>query len=378
MALPPLSLYIHLPWCERKCPYCDFNSHEADEIPEQAYITALLQDLDQDLALAGDREVGTLFIGGGTPSLFTAESISRLMQGLSERLNLAANLEATMEANPGSAEADKFLGFRQAGINRLSLGIQSFQDDKLLALGRVHDSEQAQAAIDYAKAAGFDSFNIDLMHGLPGQTEANAIHDLEIALSFQPPHLSWYQLTIEPNTVFNKRPPTLPLEDILADIQDRGELLLANHGYGQYEVSAYSRPDMPCRHNLNYWSFGDYLALGAGAHGKITSEDGSIKRYAKTRAPQDYLAGKKFTASNRALNRDEIIGEFMLFALRLNEGFSVQWFEQVTHLSIEELTAKVQPLVARELLSWEKDNIRATALGRRFLDTVIAHFLPEK
>ncbi|MEH6586760.1 MAG: radical SAM family heme chaperone HemW [Halioglobus sp.] len=378
MALPPLSLYIHLPWCERKCPYCDFNSHEATEIPEQAYISALLQDLDGDLALAGDREIRTLFIGGGTPSLFSAESISRLLQGLGERLNLAANLEATMEANPGSAEADKFLGFRQAGINRLSLGIQSFQDDKLLALGRVHDSEQARAAIDYARAASFDSFNIDLMHGLPGQTEANAIHDLEIALSFQPPHLSWYQLTIEPNTVFNKRPPTLPVEDILADIQDRGELLLANHGYSQYEVSAYSRPDMPCRHNLNYWSFGDYLALGAGAHGKITSEDGSIKRYAKTRAPQDYLAGKKFTASNRALNRDEIIGEFMLFALRLNEGFSVQWFEQVTRLSVEELTSKVQPLVERELLSWEKDNIRATALGRRFLDTVIAHFLPEK
>lgn len=378
MALPPLSLYIHLPWCERKCPYCDFNSHEASDIPEQAYVTALLQDLDEDLALAGDRQVRTLFIGGGTPSLFSAESISRLLQGLRERLNLAANLEATMEANPGSAEADKFLGFRQAGINRLSLGIQSFQDDKLLALGRVHDSEQAQAAIDYARAAGFDSFNIDLMHGLPGQSEANAIHDLEIALSFQPPHLSWYQLTIEPNTVFNKRPPTLPVEDILADIQDRGELLLANHGYSQYEVSAYSRPDMACRHNLNYWSFGDYLALGAGAHGKITSQDGSIKRYAKTRAPQDYLAGKKFTASNRTLNRDEVIGEFMLFALRLNEGFSVQWFEQVTRLSVEELTAKVQPLVERELLAWEKDNIRATALGRRFLDTVIAHFLPEK
>ncbi|MBT7718739.1 MAG: radical SAM family heme chaperone HemW [Halioglobus sp.] len=376
MSLPPLSLYIHLPWCERKCPYCDFNSHESSHVPEQAYITALLQDLDADLAMAAGREIQTLFIGGGTPSLFSAEAISRLLAGIGDRLELAPDAEATMEANPGSAEADKFLGFRQAGINRLSLGVQSFQDDKLGALGRVHDSKQARAAIEYASAAGFDSFNIDLMHGLPGQTEADAIYDLETAISFHPPHLSWYQLTIEPNTVFNKRPPTLPVEDALADIQDRGELLLENQGYAQYEVSAYSRPELQCQHNLNYWSFGDYLALGAGAHGKITAADGSIRRYAKTRAPQDYLQGKRYTASKRVLNQGELIGEFMMFALRLNNGFSTQRFEQVTGLSADQLRPKVQSLADRELLSTDGDNIRATPLGRRFLDSVIAEFLP--
>lgn len=376
MSLPPLSLYIHLPWCERKCPYCDFNSHESSHVPEQAYITALLQDLDADLAMAAGREIQTLFIGGGTPSLFSAEAISRLLAGIGDRLELAPDAEATMEANPGSAEADKFLGFRQAGINRLSLGVQSFQDDKLGALGRVHDSKQARAAIEYASAAGFDSFNIDLMHGLPGQTEADAIYDLETAISFHPPHLSWYQLTIEPNTVFNKRPPTLPVEDALADIQDRGELLLENQGYAQYEVSAYSRPELQCQHNLNYWSFGDYLALGAGAHGKITAADGSIRRYAKTRAPQDYLQGKRYTASKRVLNQGELIGEFMMFALRLNNGFSTQRFEQVTGLSADQLRPKVQSLADRGLLSTDGDNIRATPLGRRFLDSVIAEFLP--
>ncbi len=376
MSLPPLSLYIHLPWCERKCPYCDFNSHESSHVPEQAYITALLQDLDADLAMAAGREIQTLFIGGGTPSLFSAEAISRLLAGIGDRLELAPDAEATMEANPGSAEADKFLGFRQAGINRLSLGVQSFQDDKLGSLGRVHDSKQARAAIEYASAAGFDSFNIDLMHGLPGQTEADAIYDLETAISFHPPHLSWYQLTIEPNTVFNKRPPTLPVEDALADIQDRGELLLENQGYAQYEVSAYSRPELQCQHNLNYWSFGDYLALGAGAHGKITTADGSIRRYAKTRAPQDYLQGERYTASKRVLNQGELIGEFMMFALRLNNGFSTQRFEQVTGLSADQLRPKVQSLADRELLSTDGDNIRATPLGRRFLDSVIAEFLP--
>ncbi len=376
MSLPPLSLYIHLPWCERKCPYCDFNSHESSHVPEQAYITALLQDLDADLAMAAGREIQTLFIGGGTPSLFSAEAISRLLAGIGDRLELAPDAEATMEANPGSAEADKFLGFRQAGINRLSLGVQSFQDDKLGALGRVHDSKQARAAIEYASAAGFDSFNIDLMHGLPGQTEADAVYDLETAISFHPPHLSWYQLTIEPNTVFNKRPPTLPVEDALADIQDRGELLLENQGYAQYEVSAYSRPELQCQHNLNYWSFGDYLALGAGAHGKITTADGSIRRYAKTRAPQDYLQGERYTASKRVLNQSELIGEFMMFALRLNNGFSTRRFEQVTGLSADQLRPKVQSLADRELLSTDGDNIRATPLGRRFLDSVIAEFLP--
>ena len=376
MKLPPLSLYIHLPWCERKCPYCDFNSHETVHIPEQAYVRALLTDLRRDKHLAADREVQTLFIGGGTPSLFSAEAISSIVEGVARELNLSAQLEATMEANPGSAEADKFLGFRQAGINRLSLGIQSFQDDKLQALGRVHNAEQARAAVEHARAAGFDSFNLDLMHGLPGQSEADALGDLQTAIDFQPPHLSWYQLTIEPNTVFNKRPPTLPVEDLLADIQDAGEELLADEGYGQYEVSAYSRPEMACRHNLNYWSFGDYLAIGAGAHGKITAENGRILRYAKTRTPQDYLGGDRYTARSWELKETEVISEFMMFALRLNAGFSLAWFEEVTGIDARRLQPAMGSLLEQKLLEQSGRNIRATALGRRFLDTIIAEFLP--
>ncbi|WP_238946754.1 radical SAM family heme chaperone HemW [Seongchinamella unica] len=376
MQLPPLSLYIHLPWCERKCPYCDFNSHEATHIPEGDYVQALLDDLRRDQDLAADREVQTLFIGGGTPSLFSAQAIDRLLQGVAQQLNLAVTLEATMEANPGSAEASKFLGFRQAGINRLSLGIQSFQEDKLQALGRVHDAGQARAAVECAQAAGFDSVNLDLMHGLPGQGVEDALADLQTAVDFQPAHLSWYQLTIEPNTVFNKRPPILPVEDTLADIQDAGEQLLADEGYRQYEVSAYSRPTMQCRHNLNYWSFGDYLAIGAGAHGKITGADGRILRYAKTRTPGDYLTGENYTASSRELGRPEVMSEFMLFALRLNEGFSLPGFERATGLQARHLQPTLGALCERGLLEQEGDNVRATILGRRFLDTVIAEFLP--
>lgn len=377
MELPPLGLYIHLPWCERKCPYCDFNSHEAHSIPEQDYVRALLNDLRGDVALAQNREVETLFIGGGTPSLFSAESITALLHGIGELLPLSAQLEATMEANPGSAEADKFLGFRQAGINRLSMGIQSFDDEKLLALGRIHNSDQARAAIEYAKSAGFDNFNIDLMHGLPGQTAQGAAADLATALAFDPPHLSWYQLTIEPNTVFNKRPPLLPVEDALADIQDHGELLLSSSGYQQYEVSAYSKVGKRCRHNLNYWSFGDYLALGAGAHGKITWADGSVQRYAKTRVPTDYLAAAEggFTASSRQLEPGELASEFMLFALRLNEGFPLHAFEARTGLNPSVLEPQLSRLLEQELLELDNEWLRATALGRRFLDSVISEFL---
>ncbi len=286
MQLPPLGLYIHLPWCERKCPYCDFNSHESSHIPEQRYVEALLADLATDLPLVQGREVDTLFIGGGTPSLFSAAAIAQLLAGIASRVALADSLEATMEANPGSAEADKFAGFAQAGINRLSLGIQSFDDKRLQALGRIHNSDQAHAAIELARTSGFDSFNLDLMHGLPGQSRAGALADLRHAITYQPPHLSWYQLTIEPNTVFHKRPPLLPVEDTLADIQDDGEHLLASEGYNQYEVSAYSTQGFECRHNANYWSFGDYLGIGAGAHGKITLSprpDPPLRQEAPTR-----------------------------------------------------------------------------------------------
>lgn len=376
MQPPPLALYIHLPWCERKCPYCDFNSHEARVIPQEAYVDALLRDLEGDLELARNRPVETLFIGGGTPSLFSPGAISRLLAGIGSLLQLSPDLEATMEANPGSAEAGKFAGFRAAGITRLSLGIQSFDDACLQALGRVHDSDQARAAIEYARAAGFASFNIDLMHGLPAQSAEAAAMDLRTALAFAPPHLSWYQLTIEPNTVFHKRPPQLPSEDALADIQQAGEALLAAAGYGQYEVSAYSRPGLRCRHNLNYWSFGDYLGIGAGAHGKITDADGRIQRYHKTRQPADYLAACSgtFTSGSRELERADIVGEFMLNALRLNEGFTRDLFEARTGLDFAVIEPQLLKLQERELIVCDHRGIRASALGRRFLDSVIAEF----
>lgn len=378
MQLPPLGLYIHLPWCERKCPYCDFNSHEAIDIPEMRYVDTLLRDLRVDLSLLQGRTIETLFIGGGTPSLFSTNAIRRLLQGIAALVSLSPTLEATMEANPGSAEADKFAGFRDAGINRLSLGIQSFDDAHLQALGRIHNSDQARAAIEFARAANFDSFNIDLMHGLPGQTPASAEADLRAALAYKPPHLSWYQLTIEPNTVFHKRPPQLPVEDELADIQQYGETSLADAGYGQYEVSAYCQPGFNCRHNLNYWSFGDYLGIGAGAHGKISFPDGRIQRYVKRRQPGEYLASGpgEFTASSRELDQDEIAGEFMLNALRLNEGFTLDMFSTRTGMDTAALEPQLEELCLRELLVRSGDCVRTTDLGRRFLDSVVAEFFP--
>ena len=376
----PLGLYIHLPWCERKCPYCDFNSHEARLIPETDYVDALLRDLEIDRGLAAGRTVSSLFIGGGTPSLFSSRAIARLLAGIGSLVDLSPSLEATMEANPGSAEAEKFAGFRAAGINRLSLGVQSFDDTQLQALGRVHSSDQARAAVEYARQAGFNSFNIDLMHGLPGQTVAGAEADLRAALAFGPPHLSWYQLTIEPNTVFHKRPPLLPVEDALAEIQDAGEHILAAAGYRQYEVSAYSQDGFRCRHNLNYWSFGDYLGIGAGAHGKVSFADGRIQRYAKKRQPADYMAaaGETFTAARHELSAVDRTGEFMLNALRLNEGFSLDQFSARTGQDADGIKATLQSLAQRGLLETEGEQIRASELGRRFLDTVIAEFFPDR
>ena len=378
MQLPPLGLYIHLPWCERKCPYCDFNSHEAGDIPQRAYVDALLADLEHDLPLAGGRAVASLFIGGGTPSLFAPESIHRLLDGIAARLELAPDLEATMEANPGSSEAARFRGYREAGINRLSLGVQSFDDDCLTALGRVHDSGQARAAIAMARRAGFDNFNIDLMHGLPGQQLDAALADLREAAGFEPPHLSWYQLTIEPNTKFYSRPPALPPEEVLGDIQDAGERLLDAAGYRSYEVSAYARPGFECRHNLNYWTFGDYLGIGAGAHGKISAPDGHIRRYHKTRVPEAYLCATagSHTSGTRLLSPEDVVGEFMMNALRLSDGFTPGLFESRTGLRFAVVESRVAELVDRDLLACHTLGIRATATGRRFLDSVIAEFFP--
>lgn len=379
MRLPPLGLYIHLPWCERKCPYCDFNSHEASDVPEKHYIRALLQDLRDDLPLLQERTVETLFLGGGTPSLFSAGAIRTLLREIAELVPLSSTLEATMEANPGSADADKFSAFRDAGITRLSLGIQSFDDNQLCALGRIHTSAQAHAAIEFTHSAGFNSFNLDLMHGLPGQTLLGAETDLLTAIACEPSHLSWYQLTIEPNTVFHKRPPRLPVEDELANIQQCGEQLLAASGYAQYEISAYSQNGYNCRHNSNYWSFGDYVGIGAGAHGKISFLDGRIERYAKRRQPQEYMSADsgKFVASTRTLDKGEIVGEFMMNALRLNNGFTLQQFVSRTGLNCAQLQPGLESLYQRELLVREGDAVKATEIGRRFLDSVVAEFFPD-
>ncbi|MFV0478195.1 MAG: radical SAM family heme chaperone HemW [Parahaliea sp.] len=376
MDLPPLGLYIHLPWCERKCPYCDFNSHQNPTVPEDDYVDALLRDLDNELLRAQGREVATLFIGGGTPSLFSAAAITRLMEGIGKRLPLATNLEATMEANPGSAEASRFAGYRAAGINRLSLGIQSFCDQKLQALGRIHTAEQAHTAIALVRAAGFEHFNLDLMHGLPGQSMDEACADLLNALAFKPPHLSWYQLTIEANTVFYKRPPVLPIEDTLACIQETGEQILVQAGLKQYEVSAWSQPDEACRHNLNYWQFGDYLAIGAGAHGKISYRNGRIERYAKRRQPEDYLKAEtgSFQASQGWLQERDLPGEYMMNALRLPDGCSLSHFEARTGLKRSAISNSIDRLVQQDLLQADGEQLSCTSLGWRFLDTILGEF----
>lgn len=379
MQLPPLGLYIHLPWCERKCPYCDFNSHEAKQLPEEQYVSALLQDLEADLPLLGERSIETIFIGGGTPSLFSSRAIKGLMQGIVQRVPLANGFEATLEANPSSAEAAKFSDFRSAGINRLSLGVQSFNDSQLEALGRVHNSDQAHAAIEATHSAGFANFNIDLMHGLPGQNYQNAAQDLQHALDHDSTHISWYQLTIEPNTEFFNAPPTLPDEDALADIQEKGESLLQAAGFDQYEVSAYAKNHLHCRHNHNYWSFGDYIGIGAGAHSKVSRSNGSILRFAKTRQPQAYLnsTAENRKCQQRELNQSDLVGEYMLNALRLNGGFSFKAFSARTNLPVSNIQATLESLAQRGLLALDADGARATVTGRRFLDSVVTEFFAD-
>jgi putative oxygen-independent coproporphyrinogen III oxidase len=377
LRLPPLALYVHLPWCERKCPYCDFNSYQSTGAPPfEGYVTRLLQDLEGESVHSAGRDIQSVFIGGGTPSLFPQDSLARLLGGIGDHVMLADDAEITLEANPGSAEAAKFSALRAAGVNRLSIGIQSFNDASLRALGRVHDSRQALAAVDAARSAGFERFNIDLMHGLPGQTVAMALEDLEQALALQPPHLSWYQLTLEPNTAFHRSPPTLPVEDLLAEIQDRGEELLLAHGYEQYEVSAWARPGHACRHNLNYWQFGDYIGIGAGAHGKLTLAPGrAIMRTRKTRAPQDYLDGGGAPVCHReAVAEDELVLEFLMNALRLREGVPIALFEQRTGLSRDRLEPMLHSLREEGLMQAQEDRLGTTAQGFRFLNLVLQRF----
>mgnify|MGYP001253040148 FL=1 len=372
---PPLSLYIHVPWCVRKCPYCDFNSHAfTGTIPESAYLQALLEDLDQDLAFATDRPIETVFIGGGTPSLMSGDFYDRLFRELRARLAFATNAEITLEANPGTLEAGRFDAFRAAGINRLSIGVQSFNPDHLKTLGRIHDADAAHRAIRAARRAGFDNFNIDLMHGLPGQTPGQALEDIQTALDYKPPHLSWYQLTPEPNTEFYSRPPELPDDDHLWDIYRRGSDYLHQHGYEDYEVSAWSLQGRASRHNLNYWTFGDYLALGAGAHGKISLVDGGIRRYWKTRQPDAYLnrIGSR-TAGSDAIAVDDLPLEFLMNALRLKEGVDESLFSERTGLPLTTVGVKLEQLRNEKLLV--SDRLQATDLGQRYLNSLLERFL---
>ena len=378
---PPLSLYVHLPWCVRKCPYCDFKSHEGrGPLPFAAYVDALVADLDHDLPLAWGRTVHSVFFGGGTPSLFPPEAIDAFLQQASSRLRFAPEAEITLETNPGTAEHGRFEGYRAAGVNRLSFGIQSFDDGCLQRLGRIHDSREAVAAVELARAAGFDNFNLDLMYALPGQTLAMAQDDIARAIALEPTHVSHYQLTLEPNTVFAARPPRgIPDHDAAWDMQEACQAMLADAGYAQYETSAYARPGRQCAHNLNYWRFGDYLGIGAGAHGKLTlgAEQAILRRW-KLKHPTAYLA---HAGSDAAIGGDERIGperrpfDFMLNALRLNEGFALSLFEARTGLPRSAIAARLDAAIERGWLESDGERVVPTEFGRRFANDVIELFL---
>lgn len=373
--LPPLSLYLHFPWCVRKCPYCDFNSHQADdELPVAAYLDQLLLDLQQDSFLVQGRPIHSIFMGGGTPSLFPPEAMAELLQRLHGVLGWNNDIEITMEANPGTVEHGRFADYRAAGINRLSLGIQSFNEQHLKKLGRIHDRSQALSAIATARGAGFDNLNLDLMHGLPDQTPEQALEDLQQAIDLSPEHLSWYQLTIEPNTEFYRRPPEIPEDDVLWQIQKQGQELLQEAGYQQYEVSAYSAPSRQSQHNLNYWRFGDYLGLGAGAHGKLTDlASGQILRTRKTRMPGHYLQSLHPCVERYAIEPKDLPLEFMMNVLRLTDGVEKNLFTERTGLKWECVAATWKALVEKELV--HKNRIQTTAHGFLFLNKVLESFM---
>jgi oxygen-independent coproporphyrinogen-3 oxidase len=375
LSLPPLALYVHLPWCERKCPYCDFNSHAAgSDPPFAAYVTRLLEDLEQDLRWLQGRAIGSIFLGGGTPSLFPAGQIARLLDGVRARVTLAPHAEVTLEANPGSAEAGKFADFRAAGVNRLSIGVQSFDDRCLQALGRVHDAREAHSAVEAAQAAGYTNFNIDLMHGLPGQDAGGATRDLDAALAHGSAHVSWYQLTIEANTRFHSAPPPLPAEDELAAIQAAGERRLAAGGLEQYEVSAWARAGCRAAHNLNYWNFGDYIGIGAGAHGKLTLAAGArVLRTLRTRVPRDYLEAPLARARQcREVPPGELPLEYLMNALRLREGTPLAQFAARAGACAREARPALLALRREGLLDPDPEVLRASALGYRHLDALLA------
>jgi oxygen-independent coproporphyrinogen-3 oxidase len=378
-ALPPLSLYVHFPWCVRKCPYCDFNSHEANgDLPEEAYLAALRADLEQSLPLIWGRKIVSVFIGGGTPSLLSARGLDTLLSDLRSLLPLEADAEITMEANPGTFEADKFRSFASSGVNRLSIGIQSFNNSHLKALGRIHDGEEARRAIGIARE-NFSNLNLDLMYALPQQTLQHAEEDVQTAMSFEPSHLSLYHLTMEPNTVFAKYPPDLPDDDTSAEMQQMIIDTTAAAGYEHYEVSAYATAGQRSRHNLNYWQFGDYLGIGAGAHSKLSFPH-RIVRQARYRQPASYLqqaAAGNAVAEEAEISREALGFEFMLNALRLTEGFEVRLFTERTGLSLNLLDATLNAAEAKGLLLRDHLRIAPTLLGQRFLNDLQQMFLPD-
>ena len=411
----PLALYIHIPWCVKKCPYCDFNSHELPMDSQLSmydeYVDTLLLDAASQQALTQGREISSIFIGGGTPSLLPIAQYQRLFNGLREIFQFAGDIEVTMEANPGTLEHAPFAQYLDVGINRLSIGVQSFAAGQLTTLGRIHDPAQALSAIKAARRAGFERVNVDLMHGLPQQTMSEALNDIQMAHDAGATHISWYQLTIEPNTVFYRSQPILPDEDSLADIEQAGQTLLEHLGYDNYEVSAWAgSSDKPCRHNVNYWQFGDYLAIGAGAHGKVTIDDRygnqtltadkvsdevlkkvstetGIYRFSKSRMPKDYITFDIDTMNNikkegapkmvgwLAITRDELVSEFMLNALRLHEGVTWSLFEARTGLSYDNIALEVNQLIKQGLLVDDNEHLQPTALGRRYLNQILRVFL---
>lgn len=411
----PLALYIHIPWCVKKCPYCDFNSHELPMDSQLSmydeYVDTLLLDAASQQALTQGREISSIFIGGGTPSLLPIAQYQRLFNGLREIFQFAGDIEVTMEANPGTLEHAPFAQYLDVGINRLSIGVQSFAAGQLTTLGRIHDPAQALSAIKAARRAGFERVNVDLMHGLPQQTMSEALNDIQMAHEAGATHISWYQLTIEPNTVFYRNQPILPDEDSLADIEQAGQTLLEHLGYDNYEVSAWAgASDKPCRHNVNYWQFGDYLAIGAGAHGKVTIDDRygnqtltadkvsyevlkkvstetGIYRFSKSRMPKDYMSFDIDTINNikkegmpkmvgwLAITRDELVSEFMLNALRLHEGVTWSLFEARTGLSYDNIALEVNQLIKQGLLVDDNEHLQPTALGRRYLNQILRVFL---
>ncbi len=382
---PPLSLYVHIPWCVKKCPYCDFNSHAREgALPVDAYIDAVIADLDRDRDRFGEaldgRDVVSVFFGGGTPSLFAPDAIARLIDGAASRLAFRDGIEITMETNPGTVEHGRFDEYLRAGVTRISFGVQSFDDDKLRRLGRIHSAGEADRAIKTAQDAGFDNINLDLMYALPEQTLEGALADIAGAVAFAPTHISHYQLTLEPNTLFAAKPPPLPDIDAAWDMQEACQRKLGDAGYAQYEVSAYARDGRRCAHNLNYWAFGDYLGIGAGAHGKITEQDGRVVRSTKVKLPRTYLeraARHEAFGTFDTVATEQLPFEFMLNALRLNDGVSIDAFERGTGLSRSDIAKPLTEARERGWLEADDNALRPTESGRRFLNDLIALFLPD-